>query len=271
MPRPQLAPASQQQGGPQQASSDYNGEIAERTRYRATISRVGSGPQLLIDGRQGEIPFAYRCVKKRPGEPRFLLQVGNRVECRLTKIHPVKAISVKLIRRPNGEAAPPREARQVAPSTPSPPPPLRPAPAPGEQQAQQQQERGAEWSEHGHARPASAPVSLLMSELGPEGIDNSVDSYLDSLGNSARSQDFLGPAPPRAEGRFTASDAHTDGGDSVAGSWHSASNPYGDCTAASLPTASGFYGDADCKQGDLNDASWLYDGPLLLGLRPCGE
>eukprot|EP01059_Diplonema_ambulator_P013980 TRINITY_DN2474_c0_g1_i1.p2 TRINITY_DN2474_c0_g1~~TRINITY_DN2474_c0_g1_i1.p2 ORF type:complete len:196 (+),score=40.39 TRINITY_DN2474_c0_g1_i1:58-645(+) len=65
-------------------------------RYVARVVAVGESPVLEIDG-QGEFCFAYRSVKKRPGEPRALISVGNVVECRLTTTTPRKAISIRII------------------------------------------------------------------------------------------------------------------------------------------------------------------------------
>eukprot|EP00756_Hemistasia_phaeocysticola_P031932 Hpha_TRINITY_DN16383_c0_g8::TRINITY_DN16383_c0_g8_i1::g.58520::m.58520 len=69
-------------------------------RHRARVSRVGQSPMLQIEG-LGEFPFAYRAVKKKPGEPRTLLAVNDIVECRLTKSPPQKAVSVRILQGTN--------------------------------------------------------------------------------------------------------------------------------------------------------------------------
>eukprot|EP01063_Lacrimia_lanifica_P008390 TRINITY_DN1543_c0_g1_i1.p2 TRINITY_DN1543_c0_g1~~TRINITY_DN1543_c0_g1_i1.p2 ORF type:complete len:432 (+),score=128.63 TRINITY_DN1543_c0_g1_i1:40-1335(+) len=66
--------------------------------YSAEVIRIGVEPRLLVHG-MGEYRFAYRNVQKRPREPRPYLNVGDRVECRLTGTTPPKAVSVRLVAR----------------------------------------------------------------------------------------------------------------------------------------------------------------------------
>eukprot|EP01062_Namystynia_karyoxenos_P073532 TRINITY_DN70335_c0_g1_i1.p2 TRINITY_DN70335_c0_g1~~TRINITY_DN70335_c0_g1_i1.p2 ORF type:complete len:285 (+),score=84.29 TRINITY_DN70335_c0_g1_i1:95-856(+) len=99
---PQCPAASLRQA--EQAERQPKGE--EGKRYRAVVSRVGTEPHLRIDEIGSEVPFAYRCVKKRPGEPRVLLEVGDEVECKLARSDPVKAISVKIVNRSGHQQLP---------------------------------------------------------------------------------------------------------------------------------------------------------------------
>ena len=69
-----------------------------KERYRAVIMRIGDEPLLSIDS-VGEFRFAYRNVKKKPGESRPFLQVGDEVECRLTKSAPPKAVSLRVTKQ----------------------------------------------------------------------------------------------------------------------------------------------------------------------------
>ena len=75
-------------------------EEPSKQRYKAVVTRIGGNPMLSIDS-LGEFRFAYRSVKKNPGEtgPRAFLQVGDEVECRLTERQPVKAFSIKVMRQ----------------------------------------------------------------------------------------------------------------------------------------------------------------------------
>eukprot|EP01064_Diplonema_japonicum_P033573 TRINITY_DN6651_c0_g5_i1.p1 TRINITY_DN6651_c0_g5~~TRINITY_DN6651_c0_g5_i1.p1 ORF type:complete len:185 (+),score=26.07 TRINITY_DN6651_c0_g5_i1:58-612(+) len=75
---------------------EKNFEQPRDTRYVATVVCVGEVPVLKVAG-VGEFMFAYRNVKKRPGEPRALLAVGDTVECRLTTTPPQKAISIRIL------------------------------------------------------------------------------------------------------------------------------------------------------------------------------
>eukprot|EP01064_Diplonema_japonicum_P004679 TRINITY_DN13074_c0_g1_i1.p1 TRINITY_DN13074_c0_g1~~TRINITY_DN13074_c0_g1_i1.p1 ORF type:complete len:187 (+),score=39.77 TRINITY_DN13074_c0_g1_i1:34-594(+) len=67
-----------------------------KDRFRATVVQIGETPKLKIDGGEEHF-FAYRSVKKRPGEPRQILVVGDVVDCRLTKTVPAKAVSIKIV------------------------------------------------------------------------------------------------------------------------------------------------------------------------------
>ncbi|KAJ9455222.1 hypothetical protein DIPPA_28549 [Diplonema papillatum] len=74
-----------------------------KDRLRAVVTRIGTEPLLKIEG-GGEIRFAYRNVKKKHGDARPFIQVGDNVECRLTKSNPPKAVSVRLMKK-SGEPA----------------------------------------------------------------------------------------------------------------------------------------------------------------------
>ena len=74
-----------------------------KERYHALVTRIGEEPMLDISG-VGEFRFAYRNVKKKPGDPRPFLQVGDLVECRLTKSTPTKAVSVRVLRQASAPA-----------------------------------------------------------------------------------------------------------------------------------------------------------------------
>ena len=89
-----------------------------KERYRAVVTRIGEEPMLQIE-QVGEFRFAYRNVKKKPGDPRPFLQVGDEVECRLTQSVPTKAVSVRVLQQ-----APTQY--QHDPYTPLPPPPSLP-------------------------------------------------------------------------------------------------------------------------------------------------
>eukprot|EP01062_Namystynia_karyoxenos_P083279 TRINITY_DN9556_c1_g2_i1.p1 TRINITY_DN9556_c1_g2~~TRINITY_DN9556_c1_g2_i1.p1 ORF type:complete len:348 (+),score=51.93 TRINITY_DN9556_c1_g2_i1:136-1044(+) len=77
-------------------ATPWGGASDRERRHRATVSRVGAAPMLSIQG-MGEFPFAYRAVKKKPGEPRTLLAVGDIVECRLARTLTRKAVSVRIL------------------------------------------------------------------------------------------------------------------------------------------------------------------------------
>lgn len=95
LPNVDTLPVATGVAGSLDAQEDDDGKDRDR-RHRATVSRVGMSPMLTIPG-LGEFPFAYRAVKKKPGEPRTLLAVGDVVECRLTKGNPPKAVSVRIL------------------------------------------------------------------------------------------------------------------------------------------------------------------------------
>eukprot|EP00756_Hemistasia_phaeocysticola_P058950 Hpha_TRINITY_DN35634_c0_g1::TRINITY_DN35634_c0_g1_i1::g.68562::m.68562 len=77
-------------------SSTPRGEEQTKERHRATVIQVGAEPLLHVED-IGEVRFAYRAVKKKPGEARAVIVVGDQVECRLTR-SPRKAVSVRLLR-----------------------------------------------------------------------------------------------------------------------------------------------------------------------------
>jgi len=83
-------------------SSAPRGEEQTKERHRATVIQVGAEPLLHVED-IGEVRFAYRAVKKKPGEARAVIVVGDQVECRLTR-SPRKAVSVRLLR--NGPPPP---------------------------------------------------------------------------------------------------------------------------------------------------------------------
>eukprot|EP01063_Lacrimia_lanifica_P007265 TRINITY_DN1460_c0_g1_i2.p1 TRINITY_DN1460_c0_g1~~TRINITY_DN1460_c0_g1_i2.p1 ORF type:complete len:217 (+),score=69.50 TRINITY_DN1460_c0_g1_i2:66-716(+) len=63
--------------------------------YTAVVVRIGDEPLLNIRG-VGNVRFAYRHVKKAPGEAKPVVHVGDRVTCRLTPCSPPKAVSVRI-------------------------------------------------------------------------------------------------------------------------------------------------------------------------------
>ena len=75
-----------------------------RERQRAIVTRIGTEPLLMIEG-VGEFRFAYRNIKKKPGESRPFIQVGDEVECRLTTADPPKAVSVRVMKKADSKPA----------------------------------------------------------------------------------------------------------------------------------------------------------------------
>ena len=115
-----------------------------KDRFRAAVIQIGETPMLKLDN-GGEYYFAYRSVKKRPGEQRQILVVGDIVDCRLTKTIPAKAVSIKIV----SKLPQPKAEKDVIQNV------------------------------YQHD-PYAVPD--LMSELGGKGgVDSVVDSYLDSL------------------------------------------------------------------------------------------
>ena len=127
-------------------------------RYLANVTQIGDSPTLTIPGK-GTFHFAYRSVKKRPGEPRTLIAVGNIVECRLTQSNPPKAISIRII---SGTGIP--LAKEKA------------------RKAEQQLQRQALSSPAVSVAAASSDVSSLSRSQTPESCEEDVDlSWVDNL------------------------------------------------------------------------------------------
>ncbi|KAJ9455221.1 hypothetical protein DIPPA_28555 [Diplonema papillatum] len=89
------------EGDDQDKGSDPQ-ESSKKDLLRAIVTRIGPEPLLQIEG-VGEVRFAYRNVKKKHGEARPFIQVGDNVECRLTRSNPPKAVSVRLVKKGDSE------------------------------------------------------------------------------------------------------------------------------------------------------------------------
>eukprot|EP01060_Flectonema_neradi_P014767 TRINITY_DN21405_c0_g1_i1.p1 TRINITY_DN21405_c0_g1~~TRINITY_DN21405_c0_g1_i1.p1 ORF type:complete len:239 (+),score=63.41 TRINITY_DN21405_c0_g1_i1:66-719(+) len=129
----------------QKASKRSTKHPCRKDRFRATVIQIGETPKLRLEN-GGEFFFAYRSVKKRPGEQRQILVVGDIVDCRLTKTVPAKAVSIKIVvKLPQPEPKKELVSKDVYQHDPY-------------------------------------AVPNLMEELGGgDAVDDLVDSYLDSL------------------------------------------------------------------------------------------
>eukprot|EP00755_Sulcionema_specki_P034998 Sspe_Gene.21338::Locus_7992_Transcript_2_2_Confidence_0.500_Length_943::g.21338::m.21338 len=138
-----------------QARRKGNRNLCRKDRYRGTVVQIGEAPKLRIESGE-EFHFAYRSVKKRPGEQRQILVVGDIVDCRLTKTDPVKAVSIKIV------------SKMPASPEPAVPTPATPTVDPPPETVYQHD-------------PYEAQLSLFKALGGQHGITASVDSLLSEI------------------------------------------------------------------------------------------